>query len=619
MQKSQSPTIIPISNPQFGDSERNEMLAIIEKMANHINCLETLVQQLRDEIACLKGQQPRPKIPPSNLEGPKKRKFVVNEKNIAYTLLFLQTLHPSKSPSVSLTENKIVSALPPDLQAVAKKITRLTRRICKALKRKSKPGQPAGKKRQSKKNRLHIHEIKTIDPKELPEGAVFKGWKSYAVQELSIQPCNTLYKLARWQLPDGSYISGKIPKEITGHYGPRLRTFVLHQYHACRVPAHLIVQQLRTFGILISIGQVNNILLNGKESLAEEMEEVLPVAIMAEGQIQADDTGGRHQGKNEYTTIIGNRWFSLFHTRECKSRINFLKLLQGGKEEYLINNNAVEYLLSLNVPGYLPGYVGLSMEQKFDSQVAWESFLNGKNIVRQNEVRFVTEAALYASLIRHGIPKEMGVHSDDAGQFAVFIHSLCWIHEERHYRKLIMVDDKSRAELEQVKIDIWKLYKGLYRYKSAPCQEEKKKIDEAFDALFTRKTSSSLLNSQLAKTYAKKEELLRVLQRPETPLHNNRSETCARAAKIKLKISGGTRSMLGKDMRDLFLSAKQTCLKLNINFWEFLYDRESGAYSIPRLATIICERSLAESGDPPNSGVAPDIFKNIALQNCLAG
>jgi hypothetical protein len=118
------------------------------------------------------------------------------------------------------------------------------------------------------------------------------------------------------------------------------------------------------------------------------------------------------------------------------------------------------------------------------------------------------------------------------------------------------------------------------------------------------------LNLQLEKTYEKKEELLRVLQRPETYLHNNSSETCARAAKIKLKISGGTRSDVGQKVRDTFLSLKQTCLKLGINFMSFLQDRVRGQYAIPRLAVIIRQRALAAaSAGPPL--VFPDFNETI--------
>ena len=92
--------------------------------------------------------------------------------------------------------------------------------------------------------------------------------------------------------------------------------------------------------------------------------------------------------------------------------------------------------------------------------------------------------------------------------------------------------------------------------------------------------------------------------RPNSPLHNNASETDARAAKIKLKVSGGTRSDAGRASRDTFLSLKQTCLKLGINFITFLQDRVRGLYCIPRLAEIIRKRSSSAVSDPPFIGLS---------------
>lgn len=37
---------------------------------NTLALMQETIQQLKDEIAVLKGQKPRPKIPPSTLEGP---------------------------------------------------------------------------------------------------------------------------------------------------------------------------------------------------------------------------------------------------------------------------------------------------------------------------------------------------------------------------------------------------------------------------------------------------------------------------------------------------------------------------------------------------------------------
>ena len=65
-------------------------------------------------------------------------------------------------------------------------------------------------------------------------------------------------------LPDGSYVRGELPKGIHGHYGPELVAYVLHQYHTCRVTEPLLLEQLKARGVLISAGQLNNILINNK-------------------------------------------------------------------------------------------------------------------------------------------------------------------------------------------------------------------------------------------------------------------------------------------------------------------------------------------------------------------
>lgn len=524
---------------------------IIDELTNSVAMLKELVQQLRDEIAILKGQKPKPTIPPSSLEGQNAKKGSAGSGN------------PNGTG------------------------------------KPGKPGQPKGKLRKKKKTLLEIHEKPVIQPALIPEEAIFKGYKPYTVQDIIFRTHNTQYQIAQWMLPDGSYLTGELPKSIHGHYGPELVAYILHQNHTCRVTEPLLLEQLIARGVLMSAGQLNNILIKNKASFHEEVVELLPAGVEADGQIQVDDTGGRHKGTNHYTTVIGNKWFSFFATKESKSRINFFKLLQQGKIEYLINEDTIEYLREAGVASYLPGYIALHVGATFTAKAAWEQFLKEQNITDKTEIRFVTEAALYASVIEHGIPRELGVHGDDAGQFDAFVRSLCWIHEERHYRKLIMTTEQARVDLERVRDQIWSIYQKLKAFKESPEAETIESIQKQFDDIFQQETSSPTLNHQLKKTYQKKEELLRVLQRPETPLHNNASETDARSAKTKLKVSGGTRSDMGRDARDTFLSLKQTCMKLGINFIAFLQDRVRGLYTIPRLADIIRQRSLMVT-DPPS-------------------
>ena len=588
---------------------------VIDQMTHTVELQKETIQQLKDEIARLKGQKPKPQIRPSKLEGQKRKPDwhtkIGLHKNQRKIILFSMWVKGAESSEL-VSLNKCFSAfvkIDPILQVRLLEISKIARLLIKKIRGIGKPGQPKGKPRK-KKTMLQIHEKTVIQPMNIPEEAIFKGYSRYTVQDIVFKPHNTKYYLARWELPDGSYIKGELPKSIHGHYGPELVSYILNQYYSNRVTENLLLDELHARGTLISAGQLNKILIENKAPFIEEAAELLPTAVKVEEQVQADDTGGRHNGKNQYTTIIGNRWFSIFATSESKNRINFLKLLQGGKEEYLINEDTVEYLKQVNVPDYLPGYIAMSTEQKFTTLVDLEQFLTERNITKENERRFLTEAALYANVIQTGIPRGLGVHSDNAGQFDVFLHSLCWIHEERHYRKLIMTTDESRADLERVTNQIWVIYQALKSYKEHPNEALKEHIQKQFDDIFQQKTSSPTLNHQLEKTYEKKQELLMVLERPTTPLHNNSSESDARSAKIKLKISGGTRSDQGRKVRDTFLSLRQTCRKLGINFIAFLQDRVRGLYEIPRLAIVICQQALAATSRPPN--IIPSILdKNL--------
>jgi hypothetical protein len=85
------------------------------------------------------------------------------------------------------------------------------------------------------------------------------------------------------------------------------------------------------------------------------------------------------------------------------------------------------------------------------------------------------------------------------------------------------------------------------------------------------------------------DEFLRVLDRPEIPLHTNGSENDIRCHVIKRKISGGTRSEAGRDARDVFLGLMKTCQKLGISFFDYLGNRldVQGAPKVPHLPELV--------------------------------
>jgi hypothetical protein len=101
-----------------------------------------------------------------------------------------------------------------------------------------------------------------------------------------------------------------------------------------------------------------------------------------------------------------------------------------------------------------------------------------------------------------------------------------------------------------------------------------------------------VLDRLLERLHANKAELLRVLDHPNIPLHTNGSENDIRAQVTRRKVSGGTRSDLGRDCRDAFLGLAKTCAKLGLSFWDYLGDRLAipGQRVIPYLPDLIRSR-----------------------------
>jgi hypothetical protein len=95
---------------------------------------------------------------------------------------------------------------------------------------------------------------------------------------------------------------------------------------------------------------------------------------------------------------------------------------------------------------------------------------------------------------------------------------------------------------------------------------------------------------------------LRVLDRPEIPLHTNGSENDIRAFVTKRRISGGTKSEAGRTARDVLLGLMKTCRKLDISFFRYLGDR-LGVPEVPIIAPL--PELIYQAAPPDGPGICP--------------
>jgi hypothetical protein len=519
------------SLPDIDDLGLDDLKKLVVELFERISVLREENAALRAEIARLKGLKGRPQLKPSGMEEASKRKQV------------------------------------------------------KARRKQRRRG--------SKRTRLAEAAEAVVLRVTAPPGSRHKGYEDYFVQNLELRPRVIRYRRERWVTPEGKSIVAPLPDGVVGHFGPELRRFVLAQYHQMQATIPRLVRQLAELGIAISKRQVVRLLSAGQQGFLAESTAVLRSGLEGARWIWVDDTGARHRGRNGVCTAVGNDRFAWFAGTFSKSRLNFLGLLRAGYGDHLINEAALAYMRRRNLAGPLIARLAGHETKWFADEAAWQRHLDDLGIsalaVSPDPVQIATEGALWGSVMGHGLLRDAVILSDDAGQFNVGHHALCWVHAERLVYKLEGFSDWKRQARDRVRKRIWRLYADLKAYCRDPARSRKAALRRRFELIFKTCTGFATLDRQLARLHANKAELLVALERPEVPLNTNGVENDIRCQVTRRKISGGTRSQAGRDCRDAFLGLMKTCDKQRISFWHYLGDRLKvpGAPTVPYLPDLV--------------------------------
>jgi Transposase IS66 family len=499
--------------PSVSGLSRPELEALLVELLGEVAVLKQMNSELREEIARLKGLKGRPNIKPSGMDK---------------------------------------GTEPP------------------------KPNQPAKRLGRGKVTPRVTIEKQVVNV-PVPPGSRFKGNEPFLVQDLVITVRATCYQRERWVTPEGRTILAPLPEGIEGHFGPELRRFVLMQYHQGQSTLPRLLAMLRSVGVSISKRQLQRLLTEKHDDFIAEAQDVLRAGLETSPFVSVDDTGARHKGKNGFCTQIGNQWFTWFGTRFSKSRLNFLDLLRAGHTDYVLNDAAYDYMRNQGPPIATIARLKAHPATRFNDQTAWLTHLGRLGLtglcVTPDPVRLASEGALWGSVQSHRFLCDAVVLSDDAGQFNIGHHALCWVHAERLVHKLDAFTDKHRAVQKRVRGLIWNFYASLKVYRLKPSQRRSLALRARFDRIFHRRTGFATLDRLLVRLHANKAELPMVLDRPEIRLHTNGSENDIRCQVTRRKVSAGTRSDVGRDCRDAFLSLAKTCDKLGIAVWDYLGSR----------------------------------------------
>ena len=460
--------------------------------------------------------------------------------------------------------------------------------------RKSKKKPKANDRRSFKDLTIHDTVECPVDPDTLPPDAVRLQDEIVVVQDIEIKPKNTQFQRhVFYSASQQKYYRGSLPADCDhGDFSASLRALIVALKYCGNMSEPKIGEFLENFDVQVSAGSLSNILTKSAKLFEQEYDDLLIAGLSSTPYQQTDDTSARVKGEFWNTHILCNPFYTFYSTRPGKDRLTVLKVLQNTKTLQFRFGEATCQLLQdeFSLPKKWSEEIAALGEVEV-SETTLKLLLDGWFGQRNQQVRTAIEHAAAIVFYRQqsSIPIVQTLVCDDAGQFKLLTDklSLCWIHAGRHYEKLSPIVDRHAKSLDDFLNHYWAYYASLQDYRAGPTKELAEKLRLEFDELFSTQTKYAALDHRIAKTAAKKDELLTVLSVPEVPLHNNASELGARVSARRRDVSLHSRSERGVRAMDIFTTLVQTSKKLGISAFAYLRDRLSGALEMPSLAQSI--------------------------------
>jgi hypothetical protein len=591
------------------------LLNLIEELASDNARLRQENQVLNDEINRLKGEQGKPEIKANirkdgNISSEQERR---SAEQLDTNELNKEGFKLDKGSLEKLKEQRLPVELLDQLESLNSKKYSSEKEFLNDL--ESVIGKDLTEKyksllikyaRYKKRNRsAKLPDIKidreqkcSLDTTQLPQDAEFKGYEEKVVQDLLIKTDNVKFKRELYYSSSHkkTYIAD-VPKGYEGDYGPHINSHIVSMKYVNNMSIPKIEEFLKNFGIIISRSYISERLTKEvhMDVFHREKSEMYRSSLQVSSYQQIDDTGSRVDGQNYYTHIVCNPLCTAFFTTERKDRLTVLDILRNFESRsFQFNEETFVLLEQLKVPKKLIQVLQevVVPEQELtedEMESLLEKVFPDPSTGKQHRTRIIEAAAIASYHNETGMPLVKVLVSDDAPQFKLLTdeHSLCWIHDGRHYKRLKPFVPKHQEELAAFRSQYWNYYRKLFTYKHNPTVETAELLSAEFDVLFSTKTGYDELDERIARSKGKKEELLTVLKHPEIPLHNNLSENGARVQKRREDVSLHTKSKEGTRAKDTMMSIVETCKKLGISAYRFIFDRVSKTFELPSLAELI--------------------------------
>ena len=414
-----------------------ELLNAIEALAAENTALRAEVQRLRDENARLKGGSAKPDVKPPAAAAP-------------------------RSDHSSEAERRVQT--------------------------------PRGKPKKNAFLTPTREQACTVDRSLLPPDAVQRPPVETIVQDIIIEREVIRFVREVWDVPStGQRITAPLPQGYHGGFGPNIRVSTLSLGHDANVSQPALLRLYRDVGIDIGKGTIARWLIDHTQEWANEAD-VIHLAGLASGEWHAtDQTPTRVEGKNEVCHVLGNDYFSSYHTRKGASRLDVLAVLWGREPLFVLNEDAVAWLAETSVSARLVARLhqalpGERAMERSELEAALDAGGIRLNLQQRQQVYDALAVAAYHAQTE--VPVVRQLLSDDAAVFHGITdrHALCWVHDGRHYAKLSPVIAEHQRVLAEFRADYWALYRQLAAYRLSPSKEERARLEALFDQMMAQRT-----------------------------------------------------------------------------------------------------------------------------------
>ncbi len=448
--------------------------------------------------------------------------------------------------------------------------------------------------------RIDRIEVCRLDRSALPADAVLKDYQEHTVQDLVLRTETILFRRERYEAAStGQTYTAPLPPGYRGEFGPDLQASAVYLYYEANVSQPLLHRLFSSLGLRVSRGYLGR-LLTEQPIFAAEAQAIGQAGVASSPYAHLDVTPTRVNGSEEQCHVLGGPLYVYYHTTPRKDRLAAIATLQlGAPCRFQLNAAAWASLEQATVPAMVRRQLQAWGPDQVWTWEEWRTLLDQQlpGLGDRLRERIWDAAAIGYYRAQRAVPVVETLVCDDAPQFRGITAdlSLCWVHEGRHYKKLSPVVAAHQRDLSSFRGRFWAYYRALRAYQQAPTPAEAARLASAFDTLFATQTGYAALDERIAKTAAKKQALLRVLDKPYLALTNNPAELGARRRVRKRDVSFGARSPTGVKAWDIFHTIIGTAHLLGVNVWHYLQDRFSGAYRLPALADLIRQRAA----DPP--------------------